>query len=505
MKKIVLFFLGCIVLLGGFLRVYRIATNPPGLYLDEVSIGLNAYDILTTGKDQYAVAYPLVFKAFGEYKMPVYIYLTAGSMALFGKNEFAIRFPSALFGTLTIIVLFFVMRFILSDSPKPQKYADTISLLCALFLACSSWHLQFSRGGFEATVALFFYTLSLLLYLYFLKSKNMVLIFCAAITLAITFYTYDGYKLLVPCSFLAGLGIGIVQKPRRTKLIVGAIVFLFLCIPLSIFTLTTNGFARFQQASAFAHLSYAPLWQKYLADIVIFCKNYLSYFSVTYLFRFGDQINRHQVQDFGLLYLWQLPFIVAGFYFLSRTSSKMLRFLLFSLFIVGPITPALTIPSPHSLRFLYAVIPYTCLTGLGFYELLLRKSKWVQVVIFMTVFVASIEFVYYLDYYYVHYPKDALIDWGGACKQVAQQIAKENTTYKKVIIDTDIGCVTEYFSFYIPNIPVRYVATTSALLESNHTTLLITSEKGSAVPASPVVTILLPNLNQDTFAKLWSL
>ena len=45
--------LSAVILLGGILRFYNVSNNPPGLYLDEVSIGLNAYDILKTGKDQY--------------------------------------------------------------------------------------------------------------------------------------------------------------------------------------------------------------------------------------------------------------------------------------------------------------------------------------------------------------------------------------------------------------------------------------------------------------------
>ncbi len=500
---VILFF---IMVVGGFLRFYHVSQNPPGLYVDEVSIGLNAYDILKTGKDQYGVSYPLAFRAYGEYKLPVYIYLTVGSMALFGKNDFAVRFPSAFFGTLTIGVFFFLLQVLLRNASVNKKYADSAALLGALLLAFSSWHLQFSRAGFEATVALFFYSLTLLLYMYFLKSKKFVLLLAAVCALVIPFYTYDGYKLLVPLSFAVGLGWGWLQKPiRRQKTILAAIVFILLCLPLGVFTFTTGGLARFQQTSAFAGLSYSSFWQKYLADAVIFCKNYLSYFSVSYLFRFGDQINRHQVQGFGLLYLWQLPYILLGLYFLFRTSNKLLRLVILFLLVTGPITPSLTIPSPHTLRFLYGVIPFTFLTVLGIYQLLLQKGKWVKVIIALTLVFASIQLGYYFDYYYVHYPKEALLDWGGACKQVAQQVARQKSSYQQVVIDTNIGCVSEYFSFYIPRIPITYVATTSALLQNNHATLLVTSEKGPVIPVTHVGTVLLPNLNKDTFANLWSL
>src|ERR1700689_3486693 len=82
-----------LVLFSAALRLVNISGNPPGLYQDESAIGYNAYSILKTGKDEYGVSYPLYFESFGDYKLPVYIYLTAISIKLFGMNEFAVRFP----------------------------------------------------------------------------------------------------------------------------------------------------------------------------------------------------------------------------------------------------------------------------------------------------------------------------------------------------------------------------------------------------------------------------
>src|SRR5580704_1557461 len=109
MKKQLLL-LALIVLLGFFLRFVDVSNDPPGLYVDEVSIGYNAYTILTTGKDEYGVLHPLWFRSYGDYKMPVYIYSVAGSMALFGETEFAVRFPSIIAGTLTIPLLYFFLQ-----------------------------------------------------------------------------------------------------------------------------------------------------------------------------------------------------------------------------------------------------------------------------------------------------------------------------------------------------------------------------------------------------------
>jgi len=69
-------------------RVYKIAEIPPSLYWDEASIGYNAYSIAETGKDEWGESFPLHFRAFGEFKLPVYIYSVVPFVKIFGLNEF---------------------------------------------------------------------------------------------------------------------------------------------------------------------------------------------------------------------------------------------------------------------------------------------------------------------------------------------------------------------------------------------------------------------------------
>jgi len=79
--------LAIVVVVAIATHIARIADLPMGFYPDESSIGWNAWSIATTGHDEHGTAWPLYFRAFGEYKNPVYIYFLALVYELFGFSE----------------------------------------------------------------------------------------------------------------------------------------------------------------------------------------------------------------------------------------------------------------------------------------------------------------------------------------------------------------------------------------------------------------------------------
>jgi hypothetical protein len=74
------------------------ASNPPGFYIDEASVAYNAHLVAGTGRDEHGESFPLFFRAFGEYKNPVYIYLLAAVFKVSGPSIAAARLLSAALG-----------------------------------------------------------------------------------------------------------------------------------------------------------------------------------------------------------------------------------------------------------------------------------------------------------------------------------------------------------------------------------------------------------------------
>ena len=153
-----------IIFLSVFLRFYKLSSIPPSLYWDEASLGYNAYSILKSAHDEHGKLLPLTyFAAFGDYKPPGYIYATVLPIAILGPSEFAIRFPSAFFGVLTVIITYFLAKKFFENK--------TIALWSAFLLAISPWHLQFSRGAFEGNLGLFFSITAIYFFIKFVKDK----------------------------------------------------------------------------------------------------------------------------------------------------------------------------------------------------------------------------------------------------------------------------------------------------------------------------------------------
>src|SRR5215510_15768564 len=90
---------------GALLYMHALATTPAGFYIDESSIAYNAHAIAQTGHDEHGERWPLYFRAFGDYKNPVYIYLLAAIFRLTGPSITVARLLSATLGLIAALLI----------------------------------------------------------------------------------------------------------------------------------------------------------------------------------------------------------------------------------------------------------------------------------------------------------------------------------------------------------------------------------------------------------------
>lgn len=423
-----------ITLLAALLRFYQLGSNPPSLDWDEVSLAYNAYSIIRTGADEYGNMFPLLsIRSFNDYKPPMYVYSLIPSLLVFGKTDWAIRFPSALAGTLTVLVTYFLVK---------ELFGRGVAFLAALLLAVSPWHLQFSRIAFEANLALFFLVTGL--YCLIRSWRQPVFLPVSAFILGLGMFTYHSLRVIIPLLVLVWLLPRWRWLKQNSKYAgaAGLITIVFASMLLRVM-IQGAGQARLKTVSIFTIPAIAAIEDipsRYLAFARQFLIGYLDHFSLNFWFIDGDGNPRHHANGFGLLYLIEAPIWIYGLVNLIRYHRSVAKILL-PWFLLAPAAAALTSGTPSAVRSLFFLPTFQIFTALGLVRL--RKLFAISYVL-----LAVISFVGYLDLYYRHTPSETSQGWQYGYKQMVQQVMSSKDNYDKVIITTEYDQPYIYFLWY---------------------------------------------------------
>ena len=494
----------CIVtLLAGILRMYNLSSVPPSLNADEVANGYNAYSILKTGKDEYNRKLPLLFQSFDDYKLPVNIYFTVPSIAVFGLNDFAVRFPSALFGTLTVLLTYFLVKELFVNRHKTVSrgqteednahcslsYVTYLPLLSAALLAISPWHLQFSRCAHEGSIAVFFTVLGITCLLRASKYKWLFII--GFISLALSMWSYHSSRVLTPL-ILISYSILYYRDILKNRLyfLSGTFVCFILCIPLLLFSFSSIGLVRargvsalddpslvkrnvsWRQADIDARIPYSNIFHNHrLVNISIIIKGYLDHYNPNFFFSEIVQ-EKYHAPGVGLMYLWELPFLLYGIFMLLKTkSNEPGTKLLFCWFLFAPIAASFTHALPHPGRTLIFLPTLQIFTAFGILSVINwtinnkqetggneqgTKSNFVY--LFLLIVLISSSTVYYLHQYYIHMPIDYALNWQYGHEQVVEKVTLLQNKFDKVVVSTSLDQPYIFFLYYLRYDPATYLS-----------------------------------------------
>ena len=337
MKKSEIIILILIILLAAFLRLFLLTSVPLSLHNDEALVGYEAWSILETGKDQYGVSFPLHFKTFGDYIPGLCYYATVPFVAVFGLTEFAVRFPSALFGIATVYFIFLLAKELFNNTK--------LSLLAAFLAACSPWLIHFSRLAFPAALLTLLLCAGLYLVVRGMRQGNYLSVL-GAFLLALTIFTYPPAKVFTPLLCIALAVIYRKELRKHWQILLGSVFVVLLVVgPIFYDTLThySEYQARFVSMSVFAD-------GVSMQNLEILGENYLAHFSPDYLFINGDSNLRHHFL-FGMLYPFEIITVALGLIYLAINFKKKFTWLLGVWLALWPLASALTTDGvPHSIR-----------------------------------------------------------------------------------------------------------------------------------------------------------
>lgn len=472
--------LALIVIFAAFLRLYQLGQNPPSLAWDEVAWGYNAYSLGIDGRDEFGKFLPIqYFESFGDFKPPVYAYLDIVPVRLFGLNEFAVRFPSAFFGTLTILITYFLVIEIFG------KRTSRLALLTSLFFALSPWHINLSRAAFEANVATFFLVLGVFLFLKGLSrgvasfppgrwsaiDTSGFWLSLSAVSFVLSMYTFNTARIVAPLLLLA-LSIGLRRQffPMRRQVVLAGLVGLILIAPLAQFLTTPQARLRFDEVNIFSDIGVIDrtnreiandggvFWSRMLhnrrfAYAVEYVRHYFDHFNPTFLFIKGDGNPKFSTQDVGQLYLWDLPFLVIGVLLLFKKREGF--WWIIPLWMLIGIIPAGTArETPHALRIETTLPTFQILVAYGFYQVVLgikyyvlskNKRYFMLTTLCLLLF---LNFLYYLHGYHAHYPREYSGEWQYGYKDAILYVNNVESNYDKVVLTEALGRPYIYTLFH---------------------------------------------------------
>lgn len=446
-----------------FLRFQDLDKNPPSLTWDEVAWGYNAYSLGIDFKDEFGKFLPISYlESFGDFKPPLYAYLSIIPIRLFGLNGFSVRFISAFFGVLTVLITYLLIKKIFENKD--------IALLSSFLLAISPWHIMLSRAAFEANLASFFIVFGVYLFLAGMERKGYL--FFSLTSFVLSMYTFNTSRIVSP---LLVLGLFFFYRKnlinRKTETTISAFLAFLLFIPLAMFLLTPQAQLRFTEVNIFSDPNVVEranreiendknsLWSKMIhnrrfAYGVEFLHHYFDNLNPQFLFIKGDGNPKFSIQDVGEMYIWEIPFFVSGVLFLFRRREG--KWLIIPYWLVIGLIPAGTArETPHALRIEAALPTFQVLSAYGIYQLTkllnninLGTFQIKKVFIFLVSSVILINFTYFYHNLMDHYPNEFAGEWQFGYKEVIDYVNNVEKKYDRVYITTELGRPYIYVLFY---------------------------------------------------------
>lgn len=462
------------------LRTVYLTEIPGGFHVDEVKAGWNAYSILKTGRDDWGNLYPLYYDSFGDFRPTGIIFSIIPSIVIFGLNEFAVRFPSAFFGSLTVIPLFYFIKILLVQNKLIQKDINLIAYSSAGLIALSPWHISLSRATSEGIIAICLALSGLTLFTATTLKSNIIKFntvfyyFLSFLFFITSYFFYHNTRLLIPAFAVTSFFFLIVNdfKLSKDKLKLffskkpAVILLILLCLATIYFASQKEARGRFSQVSIFSNLDIKRDLDKYpfelgpgrvlearlffnkpLSYARRFFEEYARYFSSDFFIVYGSaKPVRYEIAGMGIITYVEFALIFIG---LIASGKYRLPLLPIALLLIAPLPAALTTEdAPNMHRALFMIPFLSVLMAYGLYYLYRLNMRKFLLPVFFALFIFN--FAFFLHMYLIHNPVHEPIPLyrNASAKQLALKIDELDNKFDRVIITNIPDSIYPWLAFY---------------------------------------------------------
>lgn len=466
-----------LVILGVVVRLVGFGRVPVSLYWDEMAMWNDAQSIISTGKDLHNRSWfqPL-FISYGDFKLPIYIWMVGLSSLLTSDMMVATRLPSLLAGVSMIPAVYFLLSSWLSPTSS-KKYAwwSFFPLVAAGVVAVMPWSLHFSRVGYEGHLSAAFLLWSLVFWIKFLKnSEHKLQIAWGGLSVLLgtmAVYTYFSTRFVWPVVVVLLSLVQIKKWPHAALALGFLILWMASLYPMSQadfykasneFRLSTTSVLNqpnlpleinvWREQSGNTFLS-RILYNRYAFISRQIGQNMLAHMTPEYLFWRGDANLRHGIGTVGILFAAWTPFFYFGIYWLWKKDWT-LGLVLSIWWLVALLPASVPMDVPHALRSLNALPVLAIFTAAGMVGVLSvfshlgRGARLLTVLcvlgISLTTIWSLVVFVFYSQKVYAWQSAE---EWQDGYTQVAEYIEQHRDEYTFVYVN---NFDDRFFLYYQP-------------------------------------------------------
>lgn len=465
-KNTTLLVLSLVFIIGVVLRFYNLGSVPVGFHRDEAYLGYNAYSLFTTGRDMSGSMLPLHIKPF-LYSPAGYAYLSIPFIYLLGLSEFSTRFASALFGSLTVLLVYFLVKKLFEKS----SFATQLGIISSLLLAISPWHINLSRVATESVPVVFFITLGVIFYISWVRRQVAWALFLCFACFLLTLFIYQAPRSFLPLFAPLLFLLYLPRKSPKNYTMVGGLFFLTIVLPIFLVLLSPQLSQRINMLSIFKSpqtqlvldeqiredgVGKSPLFltrvfhNKATNYSSTFLQNYFKHFSYDFLFTDAGLPDRYRIPQMGLLYIFELPLLILGAWSLFGLNRR-IAMLLFGWILLAPLGSALTFDDVPNLQRTLIMFPaLSIVEAVGFLQVwgVAKKRKFSYPVKGSMILVMLYGLGYYLHQYYTHQVHHRPWYRQEGYKNMITEVNQQIPNYKKIVITSAESDPAIFFLFY---------------------------------------------------------
>jgi len=429
------------------LRIGLLDRIPPGITGDELVYVITASSVRFFGTDLSGTWYPFSVFAFhyppGQLQAELPYFILLPFISLLPVDLFSIRLSGALFGTITVLLMYLLGR---------RLFSEQVGIWAAIITALNPWMLFISRTAYEVNFSVPLYLTGMVLLLSLNRWKKLL----SLIFFLFGFYAYVGTKIIMLPLLLATC-IYLLYEQRnnnvpQTKYVLataisGSIAYLILAAGIVLAPLnrtgelltpfhpSLSGMVDMLRAGSLVLPFQSLVINKVTVFTGIIATKLFETTSPLYLFNQGDAFM--DIWRSGLLYWSDAALLLIGIVLLARTQMKVGLFI-FSAVLIGlaprllhsTMTPQFTPHISLVFPFIFLVIAY------GVAQLLqhLRSYRLRIIGVVMILAVLGYQCMSFLNIYLGAYPMRAPVDMSSRLMSNYARLASMQDADQRILV-----------------------------------------------------------------------